>query len=324
VSDLAAAQASPDPPSGSPGPPPRPDGIAVVIGSVLLIACLTVLWGWLFIHVGSVLGSTLATVFTIVVIPVVTLLHSTAADRGRWAFTDALAQSRSHRALSALLTGLLLFAATVSSLQVSASTIDDGAKTRLWVGNGANPSRHDLTPDGPLRKLGLVFTRLPEVRSGDYRLVRGRPLRPFLPRRYQYPDDFEPRLALMVVPDGALFFNFIRREYRIRVLDGSGAVLTDTTLGGRTGVYSLLIDGQISEGAYLDRVHADQPERDSAELAMRAARWSRSRPVRPTRIPRASERLRIEVLHLTREPLLQQSVVLSGPGQIIYLQQELP
>lgn len=319
-----ASQAPPDLASRNPGPPPPPDGIAVAVGSVLLIACLTVLWGWLFIHIGSVLGSALATVFTIVVIPVVTLLHSTSADRGRWAFTDALAQPRSHRALVAVLVGLLLFAGTVSSVQVSASGIDAGAKTKLWVGNGENPSRYDLTPDKPLRELGLVFTRVPELRSGEYRLVRARSLRPFLPRRYRYPDDFEPRLALMVVPDGALFFNFVRREYRVRVRDSAGAVLADTTLGGRTGAYSLQIDGQSPDGAFLDRVHADQPERDSSELALRAARWTRSRAVRLHRVPRVGERLRIEVLHLTRELLLQQPVVLSGPGQIVYLQQEVP
>jgi hypothetical protein len=316
--------AAPPPPhdgaSGEPSSPAAPDGRAVATGAVLLLATLAVIWGWLFLHVGSGLGTTLATICSIVVLPITFLLHSTATDRGRWFFTGALAQSRTHRALGTLLAGFLLLACTVSSVQISASAADSGTGTSLWVGSGADNSRFELTQDEPLRKLGLVFTRVPEVNSSEYRLAAARSLRPFLPRRYRYPYDFEPRLALIVVPDGALFINFIHREYQVRVRDGNGALLVETTLGGRTGMYALSIDGQLSNPAFLARLRADQPERDSAELALRAARWTRSRALRLRRVPRADESLRIEVLHLTREPLLQQSVIVGGPGQIVYLQ----
>jgi hypothetical protein len=278
----------------------------------------------LFIHIGPSISSALATLFSIIVLPVVTLLHSNATDSWRRAFTGALAEPRSHKRLAVALVVLVLCAGTVSSVRVSASPVDASTGTKLWVGNGSSPSRFDLTKDAPLRKLGLVFTRVPEVRSGEYRLVHTGRLRPVLPREYSYPDDFKPRLAVVVVPDGALFFNFIRRKYRVRVRDGSGAVLAEATLGRGTGFYSLRIDGKQSDAAFLARVHTDQPERDSAELTRRAARWTRSREVSISRIPRVDERLRMEVLHLNGEPLLQQSVVLSGPGQIIYLQQEVP
>ena len=295
--------------------PPAPGGRSIAKGSALLVATLSLACAWVLVHVGAHPAGLIGTACSVALVPLA-LHHESATDLGRLAYTRALAQPRVHRALAALFAALLLLACLVSSIHVSAT----GTEANLWTGETSGPPRYRITGDSPLRRFGIAFTRTSVLRSEEMRLATTGRLLPFLPRRYRYPADFEPRLALTIVPDGALFINFVRREYRVAVRDGSGALLAEVTLGGGTGAYALAIDGSPPPAALAARVRADQPDRDPEELAQRLARWSEYRPVALQREPRQGETLFIEVLHLTRELVLSEQIVATAPGQVVYLQ----
>lgn len=322
-SNPATSETHSTPPLTSTTSEPVPGGVAVATGTALLAAVLAVVWGWLVLHVGPVPGSVVAALVGLVMF-LAALHDGQASESGKRAFTRSLSSTRIRRMLGGALVIAVLLAGTVSSVQVTGG--DSTVGTDIWIEGhgslreGAPRERRRILVGGALRRIGVAFTRVPVIYSEEYILASAESLRPFLPRTYRYPDDFEPRLAITIVPDGALFVNVLQREYRLRVLDAVGRVVADTTLGGSGGTYSLSIDGRLPERSFEARVRAEQPERDPTELAQRLARWKQSLTIRSRRAVRANDRLRIDVLHSTSERLLSQSFVVSGPGQIIYLQ----
>src|ERR1700741_19207 len=269
----------------------------LALGSVLLGALLTVVWGWLLIHIGPVIGSVIAAGFSLAMVPFA-FYDAEATETRKRLFTRTLARRHTHLVLCVTLVAAVLLGGTITSVQISGDAAVEG--TELWIESHSHSGeakhtaeRHRISTAGPVRRIGLAFSQVPRIYSVEYRLEKKEAMRPFLPRRYRYPDDFEPRFVLTIVPDGALFYSFLRREYRVRILDTEGSVIADTILGGPSRKYSLSIDGQLPEGILEARAYAEQPERDSTELRQRLARWKQGVSVESGRQLRKNERLRV-------------------------------
>jgi hypothetical protein len=299
--------------------------MAIACGTLLLTSVQAVVWGWLLIHVGSKPGSYIAGLLSLFLFPL-TFFDVKAKENWQVTFTRALGARRTHKVLGFALGAVFLLAGAISSIQVSGD--HSAAGTELWLetrrqGADSQSERVEVRriPDAePLRRIGFAFRRAPVMYSGEYRLAKAQRLLPFVPRCYRYPDDFERRLVVTIVPDGALFLNLLRREYRLRVINKEGAIIADTKIGGRTGTYALSMDGHLPDGAFEARVRADQIGRDSTELLQHLAKWREYRVVTSPQRLRENEALRVDVLYLPSELLFSRSYMVTGPGQIIYLQ----